>query len=465
MNSSNKTAPFGTRAIAIAIAVIVLIVIFALPSGDRGEDITTFEARKGPLKITVLEGGELQALESQIVRSEVEGREGTLILSIVEEGYMVTEEDVTNGKILVELDSSALENQITQQEITFQSTEASLTEAVNNLEIQISQNESDIKDAEQQVRFARLDFEKYMGDVAAMEILDELKLERILDDVNKELAEEMAATREADTTDSKTEASTEQPSNPGPKPTTGELPAQLAQATKKQIEDSKQAPTQGGGQRGNRGQGGGQRGNRQGGGGFDPSKLTPEQREKMRQFMQQRGGGGSNIDWKSLAQQAGRPSRGGASAPAPEPVEEPDPSEIEFERLYDPDKLNFAQYAEEDRQAALGDGEAGQKLRELSDSLFVQRDAEILAQKELQGKRKLHDKQFITKIELDNAELQYLRTKNQVQSAETALSLFKKYDLAKEAEQFLSLYEEALRGLQRTKKQAKQVPRRKGRSC
>src|ERR1041384_3263025 len=119
-----------------------------------------FTARRGPLDITVLEGGSLQALESQEIKCEVRvGYQGTKILKIVEEGYQVTDDDVKTNKVLVELDSSDLQKQIVQQEIQYQSAVASLIDAQQGYEIQLNQNQSDIKDAEQKARFARLDFD------------------------------------------------------------------------------------------------------------------------------------------------------------------------------------------------------------------------------------------------------------------------------------------------------------------
>ena len=89
-----------------------------------------------------MEGGSLQALESQEAKCEVRvGYQGTKILKIVEEGYLVTEDDVKAGKVLVELDSSDLQKQIVQQDIQFESAAASLTDAQQNYEIQVNQNQ------------------------------------------------------------------------------------------------------------------------------------------------------------------------------------------------------------------------------------------------------------------------------------------------------------------------------------
>src|SRR6267378_1717429 len=85
--------------------------------GGSGSDAraATFTAKRGPLDITVLEGGSLQALESQEIKCEVRvGYQGTKILRIVEEGYLVTDDDVKTNKVLVELDGSDLQKQIVQ---------------------------------------------------------------------------------------------------------------------------------------------------------------------------------------------------------------------------------------------------------------------------------------------------------------------------------------------------------------
>ena len=113
------------------VAVVVLLGWWLLRGGvGTATHAPTFAARRGTLDINVLEGGSLQALESQEVKCEVRvGYQGTKILRIVEEGYYVTEEDVRTNKILVELDSSDLQKQIDQQEIQCQQVIATLIDA------------------------------------------------------------------------------------------------------------------------------------------------------------------------------------------------------------------------------------------------------------------------------------------------------------------------------------------------
>ncbi len=170
----------------VAVVVVALVAWWGLRrSTGAGPQVPTFAARRGALEINVLEGGSLQALESQEVKCEVRvGYQGTKILKIVEEGYLVTEDDVKNKKELVELDSSELQKQIAQQELSYQQAVASLIDAQQNYEIQLNQNQSDIKAAEQKVRFARMDLDKFLGDTVTARIVKEYGLDKILADAS-----------------------------------------------------------------------------------------------------------------------------------------------------------------------------------------------------------------------------------------------------------------------------------------
>ncbi len=139
---------------------------------------TTFMVKRGPMEITVLEGGSIEALESQEIKSEVQGE--TKILSIVEEGYIVTQEDIDQGKVLVSLDSKALQDKLTEKELDYQNANSTLTEARANFDIQVNQNSSDIRSAELLAKFARMDFERFMGEAVASKILSGINLEELV---------------------------------------------------------------------------------------------------------------------------------------------------------------------------------------------------------------------------------------------------------------------------------------------
>lgn len=169
---SLRRLPWWAHAGALALLVSVVLLV----RQDASSLAATFTARRGPLVVSVLEGGAIEALESQMIRSEIEGREGIKILRLVEEGYQVTEDDVERGLVLVALDSSGIEDRITQQEIQFQSTLANLTETAKEKEVQENENLSQIKGAKLRAKFALMDFQKYLGEAAARQILDQIDL-------------------------------------------------------------------------------------------------------------------------------------------------------------------------------------------------------------------------------------------------------------------------------------------------
>jgi len=148
---------------------IILLLGSRLTSSSTAENLEVFTVRRDNLPITVTESGDIEALNSEDVKSEVEGR--TTIISIVDEGAIITQEDVNNGKVLVELDSSEIKEKLVRREIEYLSAEARLAEAKESLEIQKKQNESDIKKGQQKLKFAGMDFEKYLGQTIAKEVM------------------------------------------------------------------------------------------------------------------------------------------------------------------------------------------------------------------------------------------------------------------------------------------------------
>lgn len=152
--------------IGAGIAVVIIVAILMMGDPESGQsDVMTFKTARGDLVIDVIEAANIEAQESLEIRSKVEGR--TTIISIVDEGTVVTDQDIEEKKILIELDSSELRERTEQQEITVQGEEASYTDARESYEIQKNQNESNLKKGELKVKFARMDLAKYLGDEAA----------------------------------------------------------------------------------------------------------------------------------------------------------------------------------------------------------------------------------------------------------------------------------------------------------
>lgn len=149
------------------------------PSSADSRFAATFTAKRGDLEITVIEGGSLEAQDKVEVKSEVEGQ--TKILSLVEEGYFVTPEDVESMKVLVELDATDIRTRQTQQELQYQNAYADFAQSREAYAIQVNQNDSDIMAGELEVKFALMDFERYVGKDVATEILAKLAAQRETD--------------------------------------------------------------------------------------------------------------------------------------------------------------------------------------------------------------------------------------------------------------------------------------------
>ena len=87
--------------------------------------------------------------------------------------------------------------------------------------------------------------------------------------------------------------------------------------------------------------------------------------------------------------------------------------------------IDFSPYAKSRRS---GDGEAKQKLRKFEDDLQVAKKEQGQAKGNLEGTRRLFDKGFVTKIDLEKDEIANENSRLKVQTAETARDLFLKYE-------------------------------------
>ena len=189
--SENQRQRIGRRikrrwmiVLLIAVAVLVTGLVAAAIKRDAGLGTPsggTFAVRRDNLTITVTEGGSIRAHNSIEYKCKVQrGREsGDLtILTVVPAGTYVTQEDVDANMVLVQLDSSGLEERLIQEKMELSSDQENVTSAIEARDIQIIQNESDIADAQLKVRFALLDLQKYLGANIA---------NRLIEDVNEVL--------------------------------------------------------------------------------------------------------------------------------------------------------------------------------------------------------------------------------------------------------------------------------------
>ena len=414
----------------IAIVVALIWGAYALLHREQSaaQSGTTFTVRRGPLNISVLVGGNLEAMESQKVKCEVEGQ--TKILSLVQEGYVVSQEDVDSGKVLIELDSKELQDRKIAEELEYQNASSILTEATEEYAIQANQNRSDITAAQLTAKFARMDFERFMGVDSAKEILTKLKLA----DVNLETVREedflpapvpdpvskpdnepeKGANPAADQrkpADVQKPQGPSSPESPKPPETTDQKPASSSAPPPAKAEDAPKP---------------------------EPAPNPTQARTE--------GAGG------------GKPAASNAPAGPTEPpaqelaAESPEEIRRQSELRAAHAALDFAKYADSD---LLGGGEARQKLRKLEDDELLAEKELVLSQTQFEGTQRLAEKDFVTKNDLENERLKVERNEIALQTAKTAKDLFIKYEFVKTAEKNLSDFEEALAKLERAKKLAR----------
>jgi len=139
-----------------AAALLLLLVVMAPGRGEAVAEAALATVARGRLVIAVTENGTIRARNNVELKCEVEGQ--STITYIVDEGVQVKK-----GDLLVELDSGELEDRLTQQQMSYEDAKAGYERATANLDITISKNESNTRKAEQNLQFAKMDLEKWLG--------------------------------------------------------------------------------------------------------------------------------------------------------------------------------------------------------------------------------------------------------------------------------------------------------------
>ena len=154
-------------------------IVAAMWNTGESDDATsgTFAARRSNLIITVTEGGSIRAHKSIRYTCDVERWRGgaTSILSVVPAGTYVTQQDVDNGLILVELDASALEEKLVSEKMELNGDRETMTSAEEAYLIQQIQNDSDVAESQLAVRFSLMDLQKYLGADLAHQLMAGIK--------------------------------------------------------------------------------------------------------------------------------------------------------------------------------------------------------------------------------------------------------------------------------------------------
>ena len=168
--STRRGAPLGLIALLLLGGGAVAYFGFGVGRPrDDSEAPALHVVTKGPLRVTVLESGSLEALASTTIASQVEGQ--AAIQFIVPEGTVLTAQDVAQKREIVRLDPSDIIAKLKKQSIDVASARASTVNAEKGLLIQQQEDASKERQALLQVEFARLDLRRSVG-VALAERLE-----------------------------------------------------------------------------------------------------------------------------------------------------------------------------------------------------------------------------------------------------------------------------------------------------
>ena len=109
---------------AIAVVGVIVLLAFVMASGGESETarMLTHTVRASDLVVTVTEDGSLESASNIDIKCQVAG--GTSILWIVQDG-----KEVKAGEKIVELDASALEDQINSQRIAYEKARSAMIQA------------------------------------------------------------------------------------------------------------------------------------------------------------------------------------------------------------------------------------------------------------------------------------------------------------------------------------------------
>jgi len=147
--------------LAFGTVLIALMLVGCGDDKDKMSGIETFTVHLAALDVTVVESGNLEAIESQVIVSQVS--RNMKIAMIIDEGTSISEDDVKAEKVLVKFDANQLEEDKYSRESDLEGARSMLTEAKEALLIQKSDNESSIRAAEQAVTYATNDLRKLVG--------------------------------------------------------------------------------------------------------------------------------------------------------------------------------------------------------------------------------------------------------------------------------------------------------------
>ncbi|MCA9177609.1 MAG: efflux RND transporter periplasmic adaptor subunit [Planctomycetales bacterium] len=157
------------------------------PTHFAQEALLLHTVKSEPLQVTVIERGNLESQFNVPVMCEVDdyrrdGFNGTQIIWVIPNGSLVEK-----GDLLVELDESALREQMDEQVLETEQARELMLLAEARLDNQKSQNETNLADADLKVKLTELDVRMFTDDSNGTHRLEVESLKREIEDLNNDI--------------------------------------------------------------------------------------------------------------------------------------------------------------------------------------------------------------------------------------------------------------------------------------
>ncbi|MBL7187639.1 MAG: efflux RND transporter periplasmic adaptor subunit [Phycisphaerae bacterium] len=424
--------------VVAAVAILSGAYYYFGSGGNSRTRAATVAVQRGTLPIRIKTGGSALSMRSRRVRSEVEGT--VKILSIIEEGYRVTRQDIQNKLVLVEFDSKDFKDRIMNYEIEYENALTLYSKAEQDYEVMKKENESIIQAAERLVKFKGMDFQKYVGEDLANELIDELLLrwaaEKALEDIHRAAqALQLSEAEEDDLTQQANEAAVKQVSNsPMPQAALDLISAQDkgkgAKSGSKGKQDKKRTSDSG---ESNMNESAKQYGL------LDEQRSAQQLQEKAAEAREKTRAARDQLTKVTLSSKTAFEKAG------------LDPNAFTADPLgwtLDFPPWDFLALGQDKR---LG-GQAELERERLHAEIMLDQEGLLMAKKSLEGSKKLLKNDFLTETDLEGEQLSYDRKQIDLKMKEENEKLFMRYDFPKLAEETFALYEEALRQLDQVQK-------------
>ena len=150
LGASARQHPRRTAAVALAGASVLIAPALLLARRTPG-GVVSVAVAEGPFKLTIAEGGTLQALRSVTYASSIQSNQAKIV-ALVPEGKLVQK-----GDLLVLFDAAPFEEEIRKNQALLAQAEADLSKAKQDLKLQQIQNLEETAAARQKVERSELE--------------------------------------------------------------------------------------------------------------------------------------------------------------------------------------------------------------------------------------------------------------------------------------------------------------------